>query len=211
MGSTADPPKREVRLVLIRHGESANRGRGGRPADEDPALSDRGAAQAAALADSPLVASLAGATVVSSPMRRALLTAEPCLPVLGRGARPDVLVHGELHEYRCGKKHAGGAELARAGYTCVGAWATTDADETEAACRARLARVAAWLTELARGDATPSALVAFGHQTVFDLLVQLLETGSGDRWGYGAIQHRLGNTGSVDLRFDGARWRRADR
>ena len=87
-----------MRLVLIRHGESANRGRGGRPADEDPALSDRGDAQAAALADSPLVASLAGATVVSSPMRRALLTAEPCLPVLGRGARPDVLVHGELHE-----------------------------------------------------------------------------------------------------------------
>ena len=60
--------RRRVRLVLIRHGESANRGRGGRPADEDPALSDRGAAQAAALADSPLVASLAGATVVSSPM-----------------------------------------------------------------------------------------------------------------------------------------------
>ena len=48
--------------------EPFNSGRGGRPADEDPALSDRGAAQAAALAASPLVASLAGATVVSSPM-----------------------------------------------------------------------------------------------------------------------------------------------
>ena len=61
----------------------------------------------------------------------------------------------------------------------------------EAACRARLARVAAWLTELARGDATPSALVAFGHQTVFDLLVQLLETGSGDRSALSCVELRV--------------------
>lgn len=61
------------RVVLLRHGETADNRAGRFLGRSDPRLNDRGAAQARSLA--PVVAALDGAVVASSPARRAIETA----------------------------------------------------------------------------------------------------------------------------------------
>ena len=65
---------RPQRLVLVRHGETADNVAGRFLGRSDPELTDRGRAQARLL--SPRVATLVEATVVTSPARRAVATAD---------------------------------------------------------------------------------------------------------------------------------------
>ncbi len=84
-----------TRVILLRHAESAN------PnvfhgAESDVGLSERGLRQAAAVA--PLLAARSPDVVVSSAMRRAVLTATPVAGTCGLGLH----VEPELHERRVG-------------------------------------------------------------------------------------------------------------
>ena len=77
------------RLILVRHGEAA----AGWAADADPGLSDRGRAQAAAMAAS--LAPKGPLPIVVSPLRRTRETAAPLEAEWGMGARIDPRV-GEI-------------------------------------------------------------------------------------------------------------------
>lgn len=76
------------RLVLVRHGETADNAAGRFLGRSDPDLTDRGRAQARRLSQSPRVTTLTDAVVVTSPARRAVTTAD------GLGLVPPVADEG---------------------------------------------------------------------------------------------------------------------
>ena len=65
--------------------------------------------------------------------------------------------------------------------------------EEEAKARART--VVRWLQEELLPQVRGGAAVLFAHQTFLDLLLQLLLTGSDNRWTYGMPRHKLSHTG----------------
>jgi len=207
-----------VRLLLVRHAQSANKCRRGQRAVPDPELSDLGYEQARALGKrlEEEFRTRAGRRkrlrVVSSPMRRCLLTIQPAVQMLGLPL-DDCMCHGACYEYGCaGMSFMGStlSEIARdfpeflpVGFNAEGAWdyAGSQAREDEPECRERAARVVRWLHELAEAEreavdkecGQAATLILTTHQTVADLLCHILIRGSADKWQYGEITHKLQN------------------
>jgi len=206
---------RPVRLLLIRHAQSANKEkRFGDRADKDPGLTDLGFEQAELLGERLERSCRPGSLlVVSSPMRRCLLTIQPAVYRLE--LKPDVCVcHGGCYEYGCAGTGFPGTsweeiaaeypEFSPLGFTSDGFWDYRGCNEKESDsdCRDRAQRIASWLVSEAvpmlrlrsvgRGLHT---IILVTHQTLADVLCQLLVNGTADGWVYGEIRFRLGNTG----------------
>lgn len=221
-----------MRLVLVRHAQSANKQLPpGQKPSADPDLTDNGYAQADALG-----ARLAnefnrpekrgGLLVVSSPMRRCLLTILPAVRLLSL-APEQCLCHGGCFEYGCaGTGYAGSTKAEIAGefpefqpvcFNEKGTWdyRGTNAKESEADCMARAARVVEWCWhgatkhirshQAVAGAAAPATIVLCMHQTICDLLCQLFVDGAHSKWSYGDIKYSLHNAAMTEvfLRPDG--------
>lgn len=232
-----------IRILFVRHAQSANRGRAqGERASGDPDLTDLGYDQADALGKrlgqeyrEGSRNRTAGVMVVSSPMRRCLLTIQPAVREL-KIAKQLCLCHGGFYEFGCaGKKKVGTnveeidrefQEFETQGFTSDGWWdyQGTEPKETPAECKARGQRIVDWLktegislvkqaaskasvahvaspvrrNEKASGPVVPT-LVFCTHQTLADLLCQLLLRGSADKWEYGEIKHKLSNAALTEI------------
>eukprot|EP00929_Paragymnodinium_shiwhaense_P046474 TRINITY_DN23661_c0_g1_i1.p1 TRINITY_DN23661_c0_g1~~TRINITY_DN23661_c0_g1_i1.p1 ORF type:complete len:361 (-),score=56.95 TRINITY_DN23661_c0_g1_i1:95-1096(-) len=210
-----------VRLVLVRHGRSENRGRAEwEPAMPDPGLNAQGLEQAEALGER-LAYDLAEARpllVLSSPARRCLLTIQPALRRL-RLPPGSCICHGAGYEFRgCGTEFPGtpAQEIMRefGDYECVGFRGNRSWDyrggspkETFEEIRAR----ARFFLNFLRGDAVKllfaqhcvpggqPTLILCGHQTLSDLLLLLLLDGRDTSWEYGSPMYKLQNTGIMEV------------
>lgn len=215
-----------MRLLLVRHAQSANKRRAsGEEASKDPGLSDLGLQQADSLCERLLdilserkVDRRSGLLVVSSPMLRCLLTIQPAVERL-RLARGRCLCHGACFEYGCaGAEFRGSTEeevvlgfpdFQPVGFGAEGRWdcRSRGRREEDADFVARGNRVVKWIREegLARlralGADGPSAptLILTTHQTFGDLLCHLLLEGSAERWEYGNVRHRLQNAAVTEI------------
>jgi len=213
-----------VRLVLIRHARSANKSRNGRTGPSlDPDLSDKGYEQAEALgarlANDFRSMDVGDLIIASSPMRRCLFT---ILPTVGRlNLLPgDCICHGACYEYGCaGMEFAGtpqdeiGSEFPEfqpVGFGAEGAWDYRGSSrrETEEEARERAVRIVEWIWETAqalslRGRSRfPKTLLLTIHQTMADLICQLLIDGTAAGWVYGEVRYKLTNTGVTEVTLD---------
>mmetsp|Transcript_62721 Transcript_62721/g.112575 ORF Transcript_62721/g.112575 Transcript_62721/m.112575 type:complete len:329 (-) Transcript_62721:10-996(-) len=205
----------KVRLLLVRHAQSANKARQpGQAAEADPGLTDLGFCQAEALAerlskDLRLVKP-PYLTIVSSPMRRCLYTIQPTI----RLVKPQhVLCHGGGFEFGCaGKGHPGSSqadicenfkEFLPVGFNSDGFWDYQGHGdkENEEECRARGIRLAEWLLATAQARSGPQGhtLVLVTHQTINDLLCSILLDRSPFAWKYGHVRYRLQNAGITEV------------
>jgi len=222
-----------LRLMIVRHAQSANRQRpAGESASPDPGLSERGLQQARALgekleqlfrADSRRAGGVP--LVVSSPMRRCLLTIHPAVRRLGFGS-DQCLCHGGGYEYGCAGTVFTGTSPAeiRRGFpefkpvafsAAHGCWDYRGANvkENEEECEARATRLVQWLCseglDTVRSiNTAPSppvsqlavpSLILCTHQTFADLLCALLTEGSAAKWSYGDIRFKLNNAAITEV------------
>jgi len=218
-----------IRLLIVRHAQSANKEKGkGAKAEADPALTELGYSQAEALGqrlESEFSRKKAGLTVVSSPMRRCLLTILPAVRKL-RLDKDACMVHGGCFEYACaGQDHHGRAgsdivqefpEFDTTGFNSNGQWdyRGSSPKENEAEAKARAARIKDWLyltgVKMAQQRASsqsaqgPPTLVMCIHQTFADILCHELVEGSADSWKYGEVKNRLNNTSFTEVMIDAA-------
>lgn len=225
--STAPPSPNlsaNVRLLLIRHARSANKTRNSDAAASlDPDLSDKGYEQAEALGRrlaSDFKRMEAGDVIVaSSPMRRCLLTILPAVGQLNLLAG-DCLCQGYCYEYGCaGTEYAGSSqdaintefpEFQPVGFNEKGTWdyRGSNTRETEDEARARAVRIVEWIWDTAqtlslRGRSRfPKTLILTIHQTMADLICQLLINGSSAEWVYGEVMYRLTNTGITEVTLE---------
>lgn len=203
--------------------------REGEPASPDPGLTELGLQQAEALGHRLVEwfklrqCSLA---VVCSPMRRCILTILPALRDFGVAEPPNGLVlpqdcvcHGGAYEFGCCGTLYTGTTLADItaefpqftpiGFSKTGHWdyRGTSEKESQGECRDRALRIAAWLqTEVAPmlrarplvGKSKPTVLFVT-HQTIADLLCQVLIEGTAAWWNYGEIQYKIGNASISEI------------
>lgn len=212
-------------MLLVRHGQSANKSLAqGQKPSSNPGLTEVGYAQADALG-----ARLArefghverkkrtDLLVVSSPMRRCLLTIMPTVKLLGLNTN-NCLCHGSCFEYGCvGTEYAGTtfaeieAEFPEFRPVCFNAKGSWDyrgdnMKENEKECQARAKRIVDWCRHDARkflgsnvaGKVAPTVVLCM-HQTISDLLCQLLVDGTYSNWEYGDIKYALHNTGMTEI------------
>lgn len=156
--------------------------------------------------------------VVCSPMRRCLLTIQPFMRRLRLG-KDDCYCHGGFYEFGCAGKDRTSStaeEIARefsdfspvGGFDANGHWEYrgNSPKETEAEAKERGMRLAEWLhTEgadlvlsRAKGKEIPSLILTI-HQSLADLLCQIMVDGHADKWTYGDITHRMSNTGITEI------------
>lgn len=214
-----------MRLLLVRHAQSANKGLNrGQKASLNPGLTDLGHEQADALGARLARDFLQGKgekrdnlLVVSSPMRRCLLTILPAVQQLSLNPERCVC-HGSCFEYGCvGTAYAGTKsadimdefpEFKPVCFNAKGNWdyRGNNVKENEVDCRTRAARIVDWVrhdarkilgaTSVGTGAAT---VILCAHQTISDLLCQLLVEGTSDKWVYGDIKYTLHNTGMTEI------------
>ena len=212
---------RPTRVLFVRHGKQVSSGDRRTERDRwDPPLSAEGQHQAELLAGHLAKTQFSGCglCVVSSPMRRALMTAAPCAAALGTR----ILCHGGLYEYGCaGSSQPGstpsellaefpGLLLDFAGFSATGHWdyQGSEAKESEPEARARAARFVQWLHELSQPGAV---VIVYAHQTYLDLVLRvLLEPAPSDgggagggaaKWRYGSTIHKFRHTAVAELQF----------
>lgn len=212
----------------MRHAQSANKNRAeGQAASADPGLTDLGHEQAEALGRklstdfrSLLLTkgtAASGAVIVSSPMRRCLLTIRPAIELLRLG--PDsVFCHGACFEYGCaGTAHAGSSvadvaaefpEFSPVGFREDGMWdyQGSSPKENEVECRQRVLRIGDWLRTQApnllrrhASDTGLPTLILVIHQTLSDALCRLLVDGSVEEWEYLDIVYKTSNACITEL------------
>jgi len=220
LAQTSDAGLKPVRLLLIRHAQSANKDkRPGETSVPDPDLSDFGFEQAEALGERLghefASTSKGDVIILSSPMRRCLQTIRPAVRQL-KLPQAYCFCHGACYEFGCaGLAFAGSsaAEVARefpefrpVGFNDAGTWDYLGCNdkETEQECRARGLRIVEWLqaeAAMARSTGTGATrtLVLATHQTMADLLCHILLTGDPTRWIYGEVAHRLKNASITTL------------
>lgn len=217
----------EVRLLLVRHAQSANKARDpGSPASLDPGLTELGMGQAESLSRRLLrhfrpehFEEGGGAMIATSPMRRCLLTIRPTIRRLKLGPEHCV-VHGGCYEYGCaGIRHRGTPltqiidefpEFHPLGFQKQGDWDYRGDNDKESGPEAieRAVRVVQWLramgatlnAENATGETCTLILVT--HQTIADLLCHLLVEGRADRWRYGEVRYKIQNASLTEIFFD---------
>lgn len=214
-----------MRLILVRHGQSANRRRlNGEPPSKDPGLSDLGKRQAEGVAmrleeldlgdGEPKGAGL----LVSSPMHRCLLTIYPAVQRLG-WTSAHCLCHGGAFEYGCaGLDHAGSSsaaiskafpEFTPVGFNASDHWdyRGDNAKENDDEFVDRGTRLVHWLLtdalEILRAQSKASTglpvVVLCMHQTLGDLLCHLLLEGSAERFVYASIRYKMDNGALSEL------------
>jgi len=215
----------QMRLLLVRHAQSANKRRNsGEEASKDPGLSDLGLQQAEQLGHRLLdflaerrVDRRSGLLVVSSPMLRCLLTIQPTVARL-KLAPGRCICHGACFEYGCaGTEFSGSTEediLTRfpdfqpVGFGAQGRWdyRGNSKKEEDSEFLVRGARIVKWLREegLTRLRASSAegpmpTLILTTHQTLGDLLCHLLVEGTADRWEYGSLRYRMQNAGTTEI------------
>lgn len=222
----------DIRLLLVRHAQSANKQRAaGQVASKDPGLSELGFLQAEKLGDKlakdllprrgPFRSDEAGGcgiVIVSSPMRRCLLTILPAARQL-RLVKGSCFVHGACFEFGCaGLSYAGSKpedisdefpDFEPIGFSTAGTWdyRGNSEKETEPECRARAARIASWLR--GQGAAllwsqTPArvampTLILVLHQSLADALCHCLLHGDAERWAYAEVKYKLSNASITEL------------
>jgi hypothetical protein len=160
-------------------------------------------------------------------MRRCLLTIQPSVQKL-RIPPGSTFCHGRCYEFGCaGTAHQGSSsesirfdfpEFEPVGFSAAGTWdyRGDNVKETEPECRERGLAIAEWLREEApslleaddgsrspsrspsRSRDTPTVILCC-HQTISDLLCQILVDGTAKRWEYGEIRYGLHNTGITEL------------
>ena len=202
------PPSENTttRLILVRHGKQQSTSERSAADRQDPPLGDQGRQQAVRRAEdlAEELASIRPLCIVSSPMRRALMTAAPS----AAASDTPLLVHGACYEYGCA-----GAEFRGSGKDAIlaiapnatlmnvgpnGEWeyAGSSANgELEQEAKQRVRNVVAWLREELLPQARGGAAILFAHQTFLDLLLQVLLTGSDEKWTYGMPRHKLAHAG----------------
>lgn len=204
------------RLLLVRHAQSANKGRqAGQVAEADPGLTDLGQRQAEALgrrfgidlAEEGAEECARGLAIVCSPMRRCLLTVRPAVRRLQLPAEA-CLCHGGAFEFGCAGLQRSGStvdeicagfpEFRPVGFNDHGAWDYQghSAKETEPECRARAERLVEWLLSQTEAFRT---IVLLSHQTFSDCVCQLLVDGTAANWAYGDIKYKLGNAAVTEV------------
>lgn len=203
-----------LRLLIVRHAQSANKARvPGQPADPDPELTAQGREEAELLGQR-LAAMFVGVRgdrlpmVVSSPMRRCLLTIAPTLHKLP--FQPgSCICRGDCYEFRCAGRSMPGTpgptilkdfpEFILESFGPQGTWDYRGSNdkETEPEFRTRMLRVAQWLRSVKVRRARIVILAC--HQTVADLLCQILVDGTEAKWEYGELVYRLRNACFTEL------------
>jgi Ca2+-binding EF-hand superfamily protein/broad specificity phosphatase PhoE len=222
--TSADLQGAQIRLVLVRHAKSANKTKEkGTAASLDPELSDAGFAQAEALGDrlgKELKGAKAGSVIVgSSPMQRCLQTILPTITRLTL-ANGDCLVQGACYEYGCagtGYRGSSDEEILAAypdfqpvGFSSDGYWdyRGESARETQFEARERAARIVSWIWSMAevlsqrKRGRSPNTLVLCIHQTMADLICQLLIDGTSEHWVYGEVKYKLQNTALTEVMLE---------
>lgn len=213
-----------VRFLIVRHGRSANKSRNvGETASSDPELSEQGYDQAEALgtrlADDLTRIQSGDIIVASSPMRRCLLTIRPAVFQLNI-APGDCIVHGGCYEFGCAglaNKGTPANEIADSfpefsiagGFNEDGTWEYQGSSpkETPDEARARAVRLVDWIWDVAqtlsqRPSRRPKVFVLSLHQTLADLICQLLLDGTVDNWQYGEMKYKLQNTGITEIMLE---------
>jgi len=213
-------------MLVVRHAQSANKGRvrGSLP-DHNPGLTDLGHEQAQLLAKRlkrdlrPTLIRDRGVLVVCSPMRRCLLTILPAIQELKLPVE-DCVVHGGAYEYgAAGTAYAGTtpAEVAEEfpqfrpeGFSAAGwDYRGSNAHENQPDIKERVPRLAAWLQEeaaealrrreLSAPTRTVHTLIFVTHQSLQDLLCQVMVDGTDEKWVYGEVMHKLQNAGVTEV------------
>jgi len=211
-----------VRFLIVRHGRSANKQRAkGQAASLDPELSEQGYEQAEALgarlADDLKRFHEGDLIVASSPMRRCLLTIRPAVFRLNI-APGDCICHGACYEFGCAGLGNRGTpataiaaefpEFAPVCFDADGMWEYLGSNQRESQdeARWRAARIVDWIWEVARtlsqrshGTRRPKAFVLSLHQTMADLICQVLVDGTAEDWVYGEMKYKLQNTGITEI------------
>lgn len=226
----ADPAiQGKIRLLIVRHAQSANKQKEkGAKAEADPALTDLGYSQAEALGqrlEQEFARKKAAVTVVSSPMRRCLLTILPAVRKL-KLDKDACMVHGGCFEYACaGNDHKGREssdilqefpEFDSTGFNSRDQWdyRGNSPKENEAEAKERAARIKEWLyvtgmkvaqeRAASQGAQGPPTLVMCIHQTFADILCTELVDGTSADWKYGEVKNRLNNTSVTEVMIDAA-------
>lgn len=213
-----------VRFILVRHGKSANKTRvAGEAASSDPELAEQGYEQAEALGKR-LAANLkhmqqGDLIIASSPMRRCILTIRPAVYRLNL-APGDCICHGGCYEFGCAGLDNRGTSVAEIAvnfpefipvcFSADGGWdyVGSNAKENEEDARGRGVRIVNWIWEMAstlskRPSRRTKVLVLAAHQTISDLICQLLVEGTADNWSYGQMKYRLQNTAMTEIILQG--------
>jgi len=214
-----------LRLLLIRHGESANRHRAkDEPPSKDPGLTELGHKQAEAVAGELLRMHLGdgepegAALLVSSPMRRCLLTVHPGVRRLA-WTRDYCLCHGGAFEFGCaGLDYVGSScaevvasfpEFQPVEFNAAGHWDYQghSGKENHEEFVARGARLVDWLlTDAMRAlrsqnkqSAGAPRIILCIHQTLADLLGHLLLESSPERFSYGDPMLKMDNASFSEI------------
>lgn len=191
----------------------------GGQASKDPELSQKGFEEAEALgmrlSKDFKRRKAKSLVVVSSPMRRCLLTIRPAIHHLGL-AKDECFCHGACFEYACaGTAYQGShfteleehfPEFQLTGFNADGLWDYRGSNEKEnerdAAQRAN--RIVDWLRGFAEyirsndRSGKPVILMTI-HQTLADVILHILVNGSSKDWAYGDINFRLRNAGFTEI------------
>lgn len=213
-----------VRLLIVRHARSANKARSSTTAASlDPDLSDLGYLQAEALGSRlhQELDRLEGGRlmIVSSPMRRCLHTIRPTAHWLSLSGKEDCVVMGACYEFGCAGTGFYGSSVQELAQDfpefqprCFGPGGLWDyrfssRRETEVEVKVRAVQIADWIWEAAlelSGRGNPRAdkvIVLCIHQTMADILCQLLVDGSSEDFAYGQLKYKLQNTAFTELRL----------
>eukprot|EP00928_Gymnodinium_smaydae_P057656 TRINITY_DN40877_c0_g1_i1.p1 TRINITY_DN40877_c0_g1~~TRINITY_DN40877_c0_g1_i1.p1 ORF type:complete len:308 (+),score=31.36 TRINITY_DN40877_c0_g1_i1:118-1041(+) len=208
-----------VRILLVRHAQSACTN-GGQVLD--PSLSNLGTQQAQRLSSwlthELRNAAPSGIRVVSSPMRRCLMTILPAIKSLGL-PREACICHGLSYEQAC--LEANGSRQsdveAEMPFSCVdfgqSGWEDRDVSSSETSHEflLRVRRFIAWLQKHAF-DFQPLAdsdnmkelvLVLCMHETVMDLIVRIVVDGEDIREYDGKAKYKVKNSYTTELMRNG--------
>lgn len=209
--------------MIVRHAQSANKGRQpGQKASIDPDLTELGFEQAEVLGtrlmrDFPSESTRSSVVVVASPMRRCIHTIHPFVRKL-RLDKDRCFCHGGFYEFGCaGLERACSKaddiarefkEFSPTGFDASGNWdyCGESPKETEEECKQRCLYLSEWLHKdgadlaiaHAKGKELPTLVLTI-HQSLADLLAQILVEGTADKWKYGEITHRMSNTGITEI------------
>lgn len=224
MAGAATVPSRGVkrktlRLLVVRHGESANRTTGS-PKCPDPGLSEKGHRQAAALAqrlqEFEKEASAGHLRILCSPMLRCLETIRPALELLPPLPHGSCICHGACYEHGCAGRSFPGTpadeiverfpQFLATGFTAESGWDYRGGSDKESSeeCATRAKSVVQMLRqnmeELWESSSGSSpVLILVGHQTLGDLLLHLLLEGHCKDWQYGTPKYKLKNASISEL------------
>lgn len=213
------PAKRKtLRLLLVRHGESANRTTSNKC--PDPGLSEKGHRQAAALAERlrefEKEAAAGHLRILCSPMLRCLETIRPALELLPALPHGSCICHGACYEHGCaGRSFPGTAadeiverfpQFLATGFTPESTWDYRGKSDKESSeeCAIRAKSVVHMLRQSMEelwqsSNGSSPVLILVGHQTLGDLLCHLLLEGDCKEWQYGTPKYKFKNASISEL------------